>query len=95
MPAPEATQMQVTTAFLYDPKVATAYLNASLNARAAKGLTDCSTGPERKIFDSPSGGQKMSDGDPETCGLSEKWGLVSSCESSTHHRWKELLHVDH
>ena len=91
MPAPEATQMKVTTAYMYDPKVATADLNASLHARAADGLADCSTGPERKIFDCLWRGQKMSDSDPETRGFAQTWGLVSS----THPGWKDLLHVDH
>ena len=51
MPAPEAVQMHVTTAYMCDPKVATAYLQASLHAREALGLADCSTGPEVRIFD--------------------------------------------
>ena len=63
----------------------------SIAARAAEGLADCSTGPERKIFDCLWRGQKMSDSDPETCSCSEKWGLVAS----NHSGWKEILHVDH
>ena len=51
MPAPEAVQMKVTTAYMYSPEVATAYVMASLDARQAMGLADCSTGPEFRIFD--------------------------------------------
>ena len=40
MPAPEAVQMKVTTAYMYSPKVAMAYLMASLDARQALGLAD-------------------------------------------------------
>ena len=89
MPAPEAIQMQITTACVYDPKVATAYLNASLQAREAEGLTDCSTGPEMKIIDYSWRGQLMSESDPETCGLPEKWGLLGSDKPG----WNDL-HVD-
>ena len=89
MPAPEAVQTHVTTAYMYDPQVATAYLKASLQARQA-GLTDCSTGPERRIFDHLWRGKEMLESDPATKGFDEKWGLVAD----TSNGWKDVLHVD-
>ena len=83
--------MHVTTAYMHDPKVATAFLYASLKARKALGLTDCSTGPERRIFDHLWRGKEMVDSDPETRGFSESWGLVASDNPG----WKDVLHVDH
>ena len=76
MPAPEAVQMHVTTAYMYSPEVATAYLMASLDARKAMGLTDCSTGPEVRIFDHLWRRQPMLESVPETQGFAEEWGLV-------------------
>ena len=90
MPASEAAQIHVTTAYVYDPQVA-AYVNASLQARKAQGLLDCSSGPEKKIFDQLWRGQEMSEGNLETRGFEEPWGLVSS----DHAEWKDVLHVDH
>ena len=51
MPAPEAVQVKVTTAYMFSPDVASAYMMASLDARRALGLADCSTGREVLIFD--------------------------------------------
>ena len=61
MPAPEAIQMKVTTAYMYSPEVATAYLRASLDVRHAPGYADCSTGPEVRIFDHLWRGKDMLD----------------------------------
>ena len=77
MPAPEAVQMQVTTAYMYSPEVATAYVMASLDARQAMGLPDCSTGPEVRIFDHLWRGKAMLESIPATQGFEEEWGLVS------------------
>ena len=78
MPAPEAVQMHVTTAYMYDPQVATAYLLASLDARKAMGLADCSTGPEVRIFDHLWRGKEMLDSEPATQGFDEEWGRHTS-----------------
>ena len=77
MPAPEAVQIHVTMAYMYDPKVATAYLQKSLQARKALGLADCSTGPEARIFDHLWHNKEMLESVPDTKGFKEKWGLVS------------------
>ena len=90
MPAPEAMQMHVTTAYMYSPDVATAYLMASLDARKAMGFADCSTGPEVRIFDHLRRGKAMMDSVPETRGFDEEWGLVDD----TNPGWKDVLHVD-
>ena len=90
MPAPEAVQMHVTTAYMYDPEVATACLRASMDARKAMGYADCSTGPEVRIFDHLWRGKAMVDSVPETQGFDEEWGLVAD----TNPEWKDVLHVD-
>ena len=90
MPAPEAVQMKVTTAYMCSPEVATAYVMASLDARQAMRLADCSTGPEVRIFDHLWRGMKMMDTNPLTQGFEGGWGLVSD----THPQWKDVLHVD-
>ena len=90
MPAPETVQMHVTTAYTHDPKVATACLQASLHARKALGLADCSTGPEARIFDHLWRDKEMLESIPATKGFKEKWFLVSD----TSPQWKEVLHVD-
>ena len=91
MPAPEAAQVHVTTAYMYDPEVATAYLRASMDARRAMGYADCSTGPEVRIFDHFKWrGKAMVDSVPETQGFNEEWGLVAD----TNPEWKDVLHVD-
>ena len=82
--------MHVTTAYVYDPEVATAYLRASMDARRAMGYTDCSTGPEARIFDHLWRGKAMVDSVPETQGFDEEWGLVAD----TNPEWKDVLHVD-
>ena len=89
-PVPETVQMHVTTAYMCDPKVVTAYLQASLHARQAQGLADCSTGPERRIFDHLWRGKEVLESDPATKGFDEKWGLVAD----TNPEWKDVLHVD-
>ena len=81
MPSPEAVQMKVTTAYMFSPEVATAYVMASLDARQSLGLTDCSTGPEVRIFDR---GKDMLESNPRTQGFEGDWGLVSD----TNDQWK-------
>ena len=90
MTAPEAVQMKVTTAYMYSPEVATAYVRASLDARQALGYADCSTGPEVRIFDHLWRGKDMLESNPATQGFDGEWGLVSD----THEQWKDVLHVD-
>ena len=90
MPAPEAVQVKVTTAYMCSPEVATAYVMASVDARQAMGLADCSTGPEVRIFDHLWRGKKMMDSDPQTQGFEGSWGLVSD----TNPQWRDVLHVD-
>ena len=90
MPSPEAVQMKVTTAYMYSPEVATAYVMASVDARQAMGLADCSTGPEVRIFDHLWRGKKMLESIPHTQGFEGDWGLVSDTEE----QWKDVLHVD-
>ena len=77
MPAPEAVQMKVTTAYVYSLEVATAYVRASLDARQALGYADCSTGPEVRIFDHLWRGKDMLESIPATQGFEGEWGLVS------------------
>ena len=83
MPAPEAVQVKVTTAYIFSPEVATAYVMASVDARQAMGLVDCSTGPEVRIFDHLWRGMKMMSSDPQTQGFEGNWGLVAD----THPQW--------
>ena len=90
MPAPEAVQMKVTTAYMYSPEVATAYVMASVDARQAMGLADCSTGPEVRIFDHLWRRKAMLESIPATQGFEGEWGLVSD----TNEEWKDVLHVD-
>ena len=90
MPAPEAEQMRVITAYMYSPEVAEAYVMASLDVRQAMGLTDCSTGPEVRIFDHLWRGKALLESIPATQGFDEDWGLVAD----THQEWKDVLHVD-
>ena len=67
--------MKVTTAYMFSPEVATAYVMASVDARQALGLTDCSTGPEVRIFDHLWRGKDMLDSLPGTQGFEGEWGL--------------------
>ena len=82
--------MRVTTAYMYSPEVATAYVMASVDARQALGLADCSTGPEVRIFDHLWRRKPMLESIPATQGFAEDWGLVSD----TNQEWKDVLHVD-
>ena len=90
MPAPEAVQMKVTTAYMFSQEVASAYAMASLDARKALGLADCSTGPEMRIFDHLWRGKKMQNSVLSTQGFDGTWGLVAD----NNPQWYEVLHVD-
>ena len=90
MPAPEAVQVKVTTAYMFSPEVASAYVMASLDARQALGLADCSTGPEVRIFDHLWRGKEMLNSDPRTQGFDGTWGLVAD----NNPQWYDVLHVD-
>ena len=90
MPAPEAVQMKVTTAYMFSQGVASAYAMASLDARKALGLADCSTGPEMRIFDHLWRGKEMQNSVPSTQGFAGTWGLVAD----NNPQWYEVLHVD-
>ena len=90
MPAPEAVQVKVTTAYMFSPEVASAYVMASLDARQALGLADCSSGPEVRIFDHLWRGKDMLNSDPRTQGFDGTWGLVAD----NNPQWYDVLHVD-
>ena len=90
MPAPEAVQVKVTTAYMFSPEVASAYLMASFDARRALGLADCSTGPEVRIFDHLWRGKEMLNSVPSTQGFAGTWGLVAD----NNPQWYDVLHVD-
>ena len=49
MPSLEATQVQVTTAYVHSPVTAEAYVNATMRARDVQGLADCSTRPDESL----------------------------------------------
>ena len=90
MPAPEAVQVKVTTAYMFSPEVATAYVMAALDARQALGLADCSTGPEVRIFDHLWRGKEMLNSVLSTQGFAGSWGLVAD----NNPQWYNVLHVD-
>ena len=90
MPAPEAVQVKVTTAYMFNPEVASAYVMASLDARQALGLADCSTGPEVRIFDHLWRKKDMMESHPQTQGFEGNWGLVAD----NNPQWPNVLHVD-
>ena len=90
MPAPEAVQVKVTTAYMFNPEVASAYVMASLDARQALGLADCSTGPEVRIFDHLWRKKDMMESHPQTQGFEGSWGLVAD----NNPQWPNVLHVD-
>ena len=89
MPAPEAVQMKVTTAYMFSKEVASAYLMASLDARRALGLADCSTGPEVRIFDHLWRGKVMQNSVLSTQGFAGTWGLVGDDKPE----WYNVLHA--
>ena len=51
MPAPEADQARITLAYHQDREEAREYLRCALAARHAAGYIDCSTCPERLVYD--------------------------------------------
>ena len=51
MPAPEASQARITPAYHEDKAEAKEFLRCALVARQRMGYFDCSTCPERLIFD--------------------------------------------
>ena len=68
---------------------ASAYIMASLDARQALGLVNCSTGPEVRIFDHL-WRKDMMESHPQSQGFEGNWGLVAD----NHPQWPNVLHVD-
>ena len=91
MPAPEAFQARITPAYQLDRSVAQEYLRSALEARNLAGCSDCSTCPERLIFDHLwLGGAFLANSVEESNPYRHKWSYLES----TKPRWFELLHMD-
>ena len=93
MPAPEASQARITPTYHEDRGEAREYLRGALVARKEAGYVDCSTCPERLIFDylwldaTPF----LADSKEPTNPFVDQWTYAESQETE---KWKLLTHVD-
>ena len=92
MPAPEADQARITPAYHQDKEEAKEYLRSALVARQAAGYVDCSTCPERLIFEHLwlDNGQLLADSQETSNPFRGRWTYVESQQE----QWDDLTHVD-
>ena len=90
MPSPEAEQVHIATAYMYDRNVAEKYVKTAMRSREAADYPDCSACPERIIFDHLWSKKPMRDSLEGANAFHGNWGLISS---GTAH-WQDILHVD-
>ena len=93
MPAPEASQARITPAYHEDMGEAREFLRCALVARQRMGYFDCSTCPERLIFDYLwlDGGKFLADSSEPSNPFVGRWTYAESTEPE---KWRNLTHVD-
>ena len=93
MPAPEADQARITPAYHEDKGEAREFLRCALAARQRYGYFDCSTCPERLIYDHLwlDGSEYVADSKLPSNPFANQWSFADSTE---HEKWKWMLHVD-
>ena len=93
MPAPEASQARITPAYHEDKGEAREYLRCAPVARAEGGYFDCSTCPERLIFDFLwlDKTRYLADSKEKTNPFALQW---THAESSEPEKWSQLTYVD-
>ena len=93
MPAPEADQARITPAYHEDKGEAREFLRCALAARKRYGYFDCSTCPERLIFDHLwiDDSEYVADSKVPSNPFANQWSFADSTELE---KWSQMLHVD-
>ena len=93
MPAPEALQARITPAYHEDKGEAREFLRCALAARQQKGYFDCSTCPERQIFDHLwlDDSEYVAESTLPSNPFAGQWSYADSTEGE---KWRWLTHVD-
>ena len=93
MPAPEADQARITPAYHEDKGEAREFLRCALAARNRYGYFDCSTCPERLIFDHLwiDDSEYVADSKVRSNPFANQWSYADSTELG---KWSQMLHVD-
>ena len=93
MPAPEADQARITPAYHEDKGEAREFLRCALAARKRYGYFDCSTCPERLIFDHLwiDDSEYVADSKVLSNPFANQWSFADSTELE---KWSQMLHVD-
>ena len=93
MPAPEAWQARITPAYHEDKGEAREFLRCALAARQRYGYFDCSTCPERLIFDHLwlDASEYVPDSTLPSNLFAGQWSYADSTELE---KWRWLTHVD-
>ena len=93
MPAPEADQARITPAYHEDKGEGREFLRCALAARQRYGYFDCSTCPERLIYDHLwlDGSEYVADSKLPSNPFANQWSFADSTELE---KWKWMLHVD-